>query len=125
MQYSRESRRANRMRTSSVTWLLLIYTVPSQPSRLRSTIWRELKKVGAVYLRDGVAILPDRDEPRLAFHAIEHKIAEFGGQATLVEDAIIAAEREAAIIAQANSGREDEYAELASEAERFLSHVAH
>ena len=81
--------------------------------------------MGAVYLRDGVAVLPDRDETRSAFRAIEDKIAEFDGQATLVEGAVIDAEREATIIAQANSGREDEYAELASEAERFLSHVAH
>ena len=37
MQYSHETRRASWMRTSSVTWLLLIYTVPSEPSRLRAT----------------------------------------------------------------------------------------
>jgi hypothetical protein len=103
----------------------LIYTVPSDPSRLRATIWRELKKVGAVYLRDGVAVLPDRDELRSAFRAIGDKIAEFGGQATLVEGAVIEAAREATIIAQAKSVREDEYAEIASDAERFLSHVAH
>src|SRR5438309_7457883 len=46
----------------SVEWLLLIYTLPSQPSRKRAYVWRELKKVGAVYLRDGVAILPRRPD---------------------------------------------------------------
>ena len=108
-----------------MNWLLLIYTVPSDPSRLRATVWRELKKVGAVYLRDGVAVLPERDETRAAFRAIGDRIADFGGQATLVEGAVVNAEREATIIAQATRGREDEYAELASEAERFLGHVAH
>jgi hypothetical protein len=113
------------MPTAAVTWMLLIYTLPSEPSRLRATVWRELKKVGAVYLRDGVAVLPDRDETRAAFRAIEGKIAELGGQVTLVEGAVIDAEREATIISQANGGREEEYAELASEAERFLDHIAH
>ncbi|MGH6916065.1 MAG: hypothetical protein ACREH3_20425, partial [Geminicoccales bacterium] len=27
----------------SMTWLLLIYTVPSEPSRLRAAVWRDLK----------------------------------------------------------------------------------
>ena len=59
-------------------WLLLIYTVPSQPSRLRATVWRELKKAGAVYLRDGVAILPQRDETLAVFQAIAGRIGAFG-----------------------------------------------
>ena len=43
-------------------WLLLIYTVPAEPTRKRAFIWRELKKVGAPYLRDGVCILPERPD---------------------------------------------------------------
>ena len=43
-------------------WLLLVYTVPAEPSRLRAAVWRDLKKAGAVYLRDGVCVLPERDE---------------------------------------------------------------
>lgn len=106
-----------------MTWLLLIYTVPSAPSRLRATVWRELKKAGAVYLRDGVAVLPDRAETRVAFHAITARIGEFGGQATLVEDAKLAPEREAAIAVQANAHREEEYAEVLREAGRFVEHA--
>ena len=49
-----------------IPWLLLIYTVPAEPSRKRAAIWRELKKVGAPYLRDGVCILPERPETREA-----------------------------------------------------------
>jgi hypothetical protein len=104
-------------------WLLLIYTVPSEPSRLRATVWRELKKAGAVYLRDGVAVLPDRTETRAAFRAIAAKIDEFGGQATLVEEASLAPERGEAIAAQAKSHRDEEYTEVLREAERFLEHA--
>jgi hypothetical protein len=104
-------------------WLLLIYTVPSDPSRLRATVWRELKKAGAVYLRDGVAVLPDRTETRRAFRVIATQIGELGGQPTLIEEASLAAEREAAITAQANANREEEYAEVMRDAERFLEHA--
>jgi hypothetical protein len=105
-------------------WLLLIYTVPSEPSRLRAAVWRDLKKAGAVYLRDGVAVLPDRPPTRVTFREVVAKIDEFGGQATLVADARLDDERSAALIAQAKTAREEEYREIAQEAERFLAHVA-
>jgi len=32
-------------------WLLLVYRVPSEPTRLRAAVWRRLKSLGAVYLQ--------------------------------------------------------------------------
>src|ERR1700680_960102 len=68
-------------------WLLLIYTVPAEPSRKRAAIWRDIKKVGAIYLRDGVCALPERPETIEAMRAIAARVVEFEGQATLVEAA--------------------------------------
>ena len=31
-------------------WLILIYRVPSEPTRLRAAVWRRLKELGAIYL---------------------------------------------------------------------------
>ncbi len=31
----------------------------AEPTRLRSTVWRRLKALGAVYLQNSVAALPD------------------------------------------------------------------
>ena len=45
--------------TKFVQWLVLIYTLPPEPTRKRAFVWRELKKIGAVYLRDGVCLLPE------------------------------------------------------------------
>jgi hypothetical protein len=39
---------------------LLIYSVPAEPSRKRAYVWREVKKLGAIYLRDGVCIQPEQ-----------------------------------------------------------------
>jgi hypothetical protein len=33
-------------------WLVLIYRVPSEPTRLRSTVWRRIKSLGAIYLQN-------------------------------------------------------------------------
>ncbi len=36
----------------SQSWLLFIYKIPSEPSRLRATVWRRLKGLGAIYLQN-------------------------------------------------------------------------
>jgi hypothetical protein len=106
-----------------VTWLLLIYTVPSQPSRKRAAVWREIKKAGGVYIRDGVAVLPERPETCAVFRAIAAKVEEFGGQATLVSEAQLEPARAAAVVAQLRASRTEEYAEIAREAELLLTHA--
>jgi hypothetical protein len=106
-------------------WLLLIYTVPREPSRKRAFIWRELKKVGGVYLRDGVAVLPERPETVAALRTIAMKIEAFEGEATLVESAQLDPRRAELVIGQSHVARSAEYAEIARDAERFLAHVAH
>ena len=108
-----------------MTWVLLIYTVPAEPSRKRAYIWRVLKRLGAVYLRDGVAVLPQRPDTLSQLRAVADKIEEFEGQAILVEDAKLPSHRADAIIAQSQAARAAEYAEIATEAERFLAHVRH
>src|SRR5919109_4599504 len=105
------------------SWLLLIYTVPAEPSRKRAAVWRDLKKVGAVYLRDGVGVLPDRDDTLRALEAIAARVQEFGGQVTLVRAAQLDPARAEAVIAQAHTARAAEYAEVAREAERLVAHI--
>jgi hypothetical protein len=104
-------------------WLLLIYTVSAEPSRTRAFIWRELKKVGAISIRDGVWALPESKATSVAFRRIAAKVQEFDGEATLAEGASIDAERVEAIRSASQTARTAEYEELAREAEHFLGHV--
>jgi hypothetical protein len=106
------------------TWLLLIYTVPAEPSRKRAFIWREVKKVGAVYLRDGVCALPDRPDTARSLLAIAAKVQEFEGEATLVQGARLDPSRAERLVTQSRASRAQEYADVAHEAERLLEHVA-
>lgn len=106
-----------------MTWILLIYTVPSEPTRKRAYIWREIKKIGALYLRDGVCALPDRPVTADAIRQVAAKIEEFGGEVTLVADVHLDEKRAVSLIAASRAARAEEYAELAREAEAFLAHV--
>jgi len=42
-----------------VRWLVLVVSVPAEPSRHRVAVWRELRRVGAVSLGQGAWIVPD------------------------------------------------------------------
>jgi hypothetical protein len=107
-----------------IAWLLLIYTVPAEPSRKRAFIWRELKKIGAPYLRDGVCILPERSDTAELAGAIAAKVEEFGGDATLVSGARLPHARSASLVEQFRSARAEEYQEITREADQLLAHVA-
>lgn len=60
-------------------WLLLAYRVPSQPSRARVAVWRDLKRLGAFYIQQAVCVLPERDDVQEALQAIMTKIADLDG----------------------------------------------
>ena len=104
-------------------WRLLIYTVPSTPSRKRAFVWRELKKAGAVYLRDGVCALPDREDTSGIVAGIAAKIEEFAGEAIVVPGVELDAKRAQAIVDEARREREQEYAAVVGEAEGLLRHI--
>jgi hypothetical protein len=104
-------------------WSLLIYTLPSQPSRKRAYVWRELKKLGAVYLRDGVAVLPARQDLRARLAEVATRIDEYEGTVDLVDAPTFPAEREAHLVARFNEERASEYRELYHACVRFLRDV--
>jgi hypothetical protein len=107
----------------TITWALLIYTVPAQPSRLRATVWRELKRVGATYLRDGVCVLPEGDQTLVAFQALADQVEALGGKATVVSGARLGPETADEVIRDSRALRSAEYAELARDARGFLDYV--
>jgi len=66
---------------AKTAWWLLIYKIPSEPSRLRATIWREVHRLGVVYLQDGVCLVPDALDIELRLDALREKIVGMGGKA--------------------------------------------
>jgi hypothetical protein len=64
-------------------WVLLVYRLPREPSRHRVAVWRKLKDLGALYLQDGVAALPEDAVTREQLEWLQLRITEAGGEATL------------------------------------------
>jgi hypothetical protein len=42
-----------------VSWRLITYRLPAEPSRHRVAVWRELRRLGAVPLQQGTWVLPE------------------------------------------------------------------
>ena len=63
----------------------MIFHLPREPSRHRVAVWRKLKALGALYLQDGAAALPDDAVTREQLEWLQLRVREAGGEATLWE----------------------------------------
>lgn len=93
-------------------WLLLIYKVPQDPPGRRTYVWRQIKQLGAVYLQQAAAVLPNRPEVRAPLEALAARIREFEGEVSLLETTSPDSAWERDLVARFNQARGDEYAEL-------------
>ncbi|MDI6870126.1 MAG: chromate resistance protein ChrB [Bacillota bacterium] len=105
-------------------WLLLVYRLPSEPSKGRVAVWREVKKLGAAYLQNGVCLLPADPSSEAAFAQLVQRIAGLGGEAMLFRAVSADPGQETAIVAEFDRLRDQEYAELYEQGAHFLAEVA-
>ena len=99
------------------TWLVLIYKIPSEPTRLRATVWRRLKGLGAVYLQNSVATLPAGSASERALRKLRREILDMGGTAQLLASQALAGQQD--ILAVFQAARDDEYEEIIDKCQDF------
>ena len=102
-------------------WLLLVYRVPPEPSRLRAAVWRRLKSLGAIYLQNSAAALPVSVGAERALRKLRSEILDMGGTAVLLSCAVLAGAAE--VHAAFQAARDDEYEEIVDRCEDFLAQV--
>ena len=109
---------------SHYSWLLLVYRVPTEPAGKRVTIWRELKRLGSLYLQQCVCILPDSPELRTELERVGEKIEAMEGEHTLFEIPRLKEADERRIIESFQALRNKEYQEIVEECEtKFVKEV--
>lgn len=104
-------------------WLLLIYRVPQDPPGRRTYVWRQLKQLGAIYLQQAVAVVPDRAELRTGLEHLAQRISDFGGEVSLLETTTPSLPWEEGLIGRFNAARDAEYAELTENLERLKDEI--
>jgi hypothetical protein len=100
-------------------WLLLVYRVPSEPSRLRATVWRRIKSLGAIYLQSSAAALPASVASERALRKLRSEILDMNGTAALLSCEVLAGEAD--IRASFQAARDDEYEEIVDKCADFLA----
>ena len=101
-------------------WLLLVYRVPSEPTRLRAAVWRRLKGLGAIYLQNSAAALPASASGERSLRKLRRDIVEMAGSAVLLSCTVLAGDD---VHAKFQRAWDDEYEEIVDRCQDFLAGV--
>jgi len=105
-------------------WLLLTYKVPTQSSRARVAVWRDLKRLGALYLQQAVCVLPDLPEVVTALAQVRKRIGDLEGTSFSARLADLSDDDHTQLIDGFRSNSEREYAEIIEECEtKFFKEI--
>ncbi len=105
------------------TWLLLSYRVPSEPSSKRVAIWRKIRGLGAVYIQNGVCVLPNTDAYQRQLKIIQNDIIGIGGEAALLDTAGFDKQDAETIVSHFNAARNAEYGEFLEKCRAYVAEI--
>jgi len=94
------------------SWVLLVYRVPREPTSSRATVWRKLKRLGALLLHDAVWVLPATPWTREQFQWLAVEIGELEGEAYLWESRLLLNGQEDALVRQFQARVDAAYQEI-------------
>jgi len=111
-------------RGAPLNWRVLIYRVPTEPASKRVAVWRDLKRLGALYLQQCACIFPDIPGVTEEVNQVAAKIPALGGETFLLDVPRLQPEDEARIIEAFRVQRANEYAEIIEECEtKFVKEI--
>jgi hypothetical protein len=106
-----------------VSWRVITYRLPPEPSRHRVAVWRELRRLGAVALQQGTWAVPDGEPFNAGLSQVVEEIKAAGGQPVVLavaDEEASAAQLEALFTAQ----REAEWVEFVSDCGKYETELA-
>jgi hypothetical protein len=107
----------------SPSWLVLIVSLPREPSSLRVRAWRRLKTLGAVALKRAVWVLPATPEAVEQFQWLAQEVDRDGGEATLLRVERVESLTNEELIRRFRDARAADYRELTERYRRLLRAV--
>jgi ChrB-like protein len=72
-----------RVPSGRISWVLLAYRLPREPSTPRIALWRKLRRLGAAQVLDGLAALPLDARTREQLEWLADEVGEAGGEAAI------------------------------------------
>ncbi len=101
-------------------WLLLLYALPARSGTQRVSLWRKLKKSGALPFKTSAYLLPEARAHNERFQWLAQQIKDAGGEATLIRAKEIEGLSHRQLVAQFNDARAADYGELTQELTKLM-----
>lgn len=98
--------------TPPIRFVLLVYRMPTNPTAGRVAVWRQLKKIGAIYLHQSVCIFPDAARTRRELQPILVKIEQARGEYHLLRLRQLPTEEYDKLVAQFVNQASRQYQEI-------------
>lgn len=99
-----------------VEWVLLAYRLPREPSTPRITVWRKLRRLGAVQVLDGLVALPADARTREQLEWLADEVQDARGEATVWLAKLGSAAQERALAERMTEATRGEYRRLIDDA---------
>ncbi len=105
----------------ATSWLLLLFSLPTNRNTERVAVWRRLKKVGAVQFKTSTYLLPDEPAQYEQFQWLAQQIRDYGGDSTLVRAQEIEGLTREKVVSVFNAARDQDYAVLRKALQTFIA----
>jgi hypothetical protein len=100
-----------------------MYRLPGERSSARVSVWREVRRSGALQLQQSVVAFPDSEPFEHAVARIRAAVLEVGGSLLVLRAAPLEAADETQLRSAWNQARAEEYGELVSECEKLVVEI--
>lgn len=107
--------------SASEKWLLLLYRLPTKNSGARVSLWRQLKKSGALPFTTSASLLPDSTDHYERFHWFAQQVRDAGGEATLIRVTDVEGVSHADLVRQFNEARAKDYDVLTADLTKLIA----
>src|SRR5213082_2108612 len=104
----------------ATSWLLLLFSLPTNRNTERVAVWRRLKKMGAVQIKTSTYLLPDEPAQYEQFQWLAKQIRDYGGDSTLVRAQEIEGLTKDNVTSLFNAARDKEYSQLRRSLQSFI-----
>jgi hypothetical protein len=104
----------------ATSWLLLLFSLPTNRNTERVAVWRRLKKMGAVQIKTSTYLLPDEPAQYEQFQWLAKQIRDYGGDSTLIRAQEIEGLTRERVISLFNAARDKEYVDLKKALQSFV-----
>ncbi len=107
--------------TPTRSWLLLLFSLPATHNTARVSIWRKLRKSGAIQIKTSTYLLPDTPAQYELFQWLAKQVTDYGGDSTLIRAQQIEGLSDTRIVGLFNAARDGDYSALGEAARKLTA----